>query len=127
MGCTHLEFDCGGPNCDATNNDRTAHVKCPDFAPWCNCSNGKHGEPDIPFYSTDIADAWKVVEKIKDLELFVVSIYFDGVWNFRIDILQPQDDGPAYVEPKIYVGQDKSAARAICNGALRAVSIGVSE
>ena len=113
MGCTHLEFDCGGPNCDATNNDRTAHVKCPDFAPWCNCSNGKHGEPDIPFYSTDIADAWRVVEHAGVLEAYDFLTHSGP----RSWIVAYESDGEL-----VKVGEGETAPLAICRAALHAVA-----
>lgn len=88
FGC-RIDFDCGGPDCDATNNNRQAHAGCPQFAPWLKCRETgahEHDEIDVPRYSTDIADAFKIMENYKHPQIkyddstcsWIASMYWPG-------------------------------------------------
>lgn len=66
----------------------------------------------IPAYSTDIASAWEVVEKLLKLHSVEFSyVHFNSEWNVDID-------------DKIYVAAD-TAPHAICLAALKAVGVGI--
>ena len=62
----------------------------------------------IPFYSTDIAAAWEVVEKVNDLG-----------WNISFDPI-PQEWITDFDEHQDWVVSNKTAPMAICLAALKA-------
>jgi len=81
-------------------------------------SDGYAGETPYPHYSTDIAAAWRVVEKIKGDKAFAGSIVLQwdcGQWEVGY---QHWDE----VQPLV---SSDSAAHAICLAALKSVEDGV--
>jgi len=75
------------------------------------------GEFDLPNYSTDIKAAWEVVEKFSD-ESFELDHFCDGVWTCKFRWVD--DEGESEAEAKA-----KTAPRAICLAALKAMGVEV--
>lgn len=69
----------------------------------------------VPHYSTDIATAWEVVDKVLSMPHTEFHLDYDGEWNaqFRIDVTDRQ-----YTDCYSY---SKSAPHAICLAAIKAV------
>ena len=87
--------------------------------------NQKHGWQNIPHYSTKIADAWLVVEKLANEGFCPALIYDDdGSWTMAFDGIQnlPEDDEPLItsfcIEAKMIAD---TAPLAICLAALKAI------
>ncbi len=107
---------CGGPN-----NEKTRRVYYSPFGPDCWWSENETGEPEyIHAYSTDIAAAWEVVEKMER------NGFFYSVSKGRI--------GAHGTNDKVWVSFGKSgdniiwsesgtAANAICLAALKALGV----
>ena len=70
----------------------------------------------IPKYSTDLVDAWKVVEKLK-ADGFLVSVE-TSTETGRVDILKRRFDGLAHWEPVISV-ETVDVPQAICLASLK--------
>jgi len=65
---------------------------------------------EIPRYSTDIAEAWKVVEKVKDLWPDIEWIHKENIWRVTMMV-----SGPDFIEEEA-----GTAPLAICLAALKA-------
>ncbi len=91
-------------------------------------SNGFYIELDCPHYSTDIAAAWEIVEKLKIGNRCTVA---DG-WQSR-DTLHIRFNDPGWCAGWVFPGADymgaenwvfgETAAHAICLAALKAVGV----
>lgn len=84
----------------------------------------KHG--GLPKYSTDIAAAWTVVEKIYNKnkgEPMVMQIYGPLSDGYKVTLIWEHHDGP--IEEGSIVA--KTASHAICLAALKAVSYEVKD
>jgi len=81
-------------------------------------ADGKMDE--VPNYSTNIADAWQVVEKLIDKD-YDFSIYNHNK-EFNVEINIVEDDKHLW-----FYGEADSAPLAICLAALKAVGVEVEE
>ena len=101
MGCKVI-VDGGKPYCD-----------CDDRGHFTRDANDVYA--DLPCYSTDIAAAWQVVEKLKGAAV---------EWFFHIDIPKPSvtDEWRAIFTPATRYSWAKTAPLAICRAALVAVT-----
>jgi hypothetical protein len=75
-------------------------------------------------YSTDIAAAWEVVEKLTQFKFKLDQDGFSS-WNAFFLEEQEQDDGPAWHEDIEYEGNADTAPHAICLAALKAVGVDI--
>ncbi len=93
-------------------------------APPCNDRNDK-GEAidhpsyqyDLPLYSTDIAAAWAVVEKLRKSHGIAIAVYEDG--STRVELSQ---DRLSHHPNNIFEGAT-TAPHAICLAALKACGV----
>jgi len=77
---------------------------------------------ELPRYSSDIAAAWSVVEKLRGEEGFAIDLTSVGSptsWDWNVHIEHPTD------EAGYWLGTAKEAPRAICLAALRAKGVEV--
>jgi len=79
----------------------------------------KRGVGQVPYYSTDIAAAWKIIDRLHDLRL-IVTVRDDGTANSVLcEIFKP---GLPKKEEVSYA-HGGTAPRAICRAALKAVQV----
>lgn len=106
-----------GPALDALVAEKVMGCKPirTSFRPMCGCGDQRHGN-DLSKYSTDIAAAWKVVEKLRaQNKLTNLESIPDSHFAFEIE-----PDPRGIVEPQAWaVGS--TAPLAICRAALKAV------
>lgn len=84
-----------------------------EFDVWRDAAGHKHSEGHPPRYSTDIAAAWQVVEKMAPIwgKKFRLS-FDDGEWELE----------PAWNSP--VCGHGKTPALAICRAAVKLIENG---
>ena len=113
MGCPKIDYEWS----DECEHEIASDPKCSRCIPLCMCPGDKHGSPDIPYYSTDIAAAFEVVGNLRDrFPQFV--LYFNPrrqLWECEftegnIGGLDTNDESPCA----------ETAAEAICLAALEA-------
>jgi hypothetical protein len=115
------DFDQKGPHPRIQSPESGAFYFCP-------CQDGRYQRPDAiepPFYSTDIAAAWQVVERIKELEgcgLFVTwaNAEYGDPSHWEVGFVEAGDEGYGH-EQRIVATAD-TAPLAICGAALAAVA-----
>lgn len=103
-----------GPELDALVGEFMGEPKCDRHHTYGECFHGFFGKP----YSTDIAAAWEVLEKLRDLDMFcdLTASYYDPVrkrWTKWTVELNDKDDSKF---------EDDSAPLAICRAALKATA-----
>jgi hypothetical protein len=75
-----------------------------------------------PNYSTKIADAWQVVEKLKQKHDFVTIVWGDGTWGCHIATMLPPNDEWEY-DSNEWVADAPTAPEAICKASLLAMGV----
>lgn len=69
-------------------------------------------KPTLPHYSTDISAAWEIVNKLIEEDIFIKLSWCEG---WEIDVYNPEK------KRTYFLAENKSAPKAICLAALKAV------
>ncbi len=94
-----------------TGSPGTMYGKAPQPQPWDSPQDRTKGVSFVPFYSTKIADAWEVIEKLADRDPMIAMWgYEDGTAGWFCDFEGIKDHA-------------RTAPHAICLAALKAVGV----
>ena len=101
------------------NNIEGGHGHPTESGPFvdCGCLSHAYQKQEIPHYSTDIAAAWEVVEKMMDEGEYTSLECYGGRYCFHIHLTADTDD--------IHIEVAETAPLAICSAALAAKGVSV--
>lgn len=85
-----------------------------DSMRFCSSRDGGYQMPIVPHYSTDIAAAWEVVEKLEELYCFSIRTVRDQSDNKYVAELSPLHSARYTVPDKTYYAYAATAPLAIC-------------
>lgn len=109
----------GWPTFEQYNNDRVLELKMAN-------AKGRRDNEVVPHYSTDIASAWEVVEKLYAIdphEPTLLQIYGPLSDGYKINLIWEHHDGPILIGSLVA----DTAPLGICLAALKAVGYGISQ
>jgi len=96
------------------------------YTPCCPCMEDRMSREDfrdVPEYSTDIAIAWEVVEKLRSIPGMDLDVSWDGGrWLVNLGIYRKDERGYLNLDyDSVQEEEGETAPHAICLAALKAV------